>query len=606
MVDFENKCIICGETLEKTEDKVSCPKCHFEEQNQVSKTDMGVLAEAFDSLANADFDMAYEGFFKFVKKHSDLSIGYFGLVLAKYYVREYSLESVTVSSVKNDCVLNDVDYISAVKYARGETRDFIINVARLIEEKSVSVVSSAIEYKPYEIAVLGDKEGEVYNYLSRLGYDTYSSEMPSDRDYLIDEFNVKTNAKMLVVVANTEEDLVKLSKNAIVQSYVNSLQLKSVKDGTLIVVSGLSSKTVSKVIPEATLLDESKKTLLFDIETVAKTHVREIAAPQEKKVKVKDSVTKDSSLNERGFRNVIRGIGLAGLVILLAEYIMYTFTGVNSVVLGIGLGFAGVLMTIALVLSIVVYVRASRSTMYMLSLIISAVLVITSAVGLCSIFISNGGSSWCYRGYWYVESEDKTVSVTNVDFYYTFFHRNVVIPETIKGLPVTDFTLQNHAEIYAVSSVSENLERLTIYNCGSLKEVLVSVMSLNFNSVSITDCKKLQTISIKNSEAMTIELKNLESLNTLILKGIKTIEGFSIDSVGLSEMWLPEELERLTTFSISNVSSMDIYTLHGYDATIRPALSTQAKWTGNGYKHPNDPDSTSKAYNKYVYPKTSN
>ena len=605
MVDFETKCIICGETLEKAEDKVSCPKCHFEEQNQVSKTDMTMLSEAFLCLENKDFDKAYDGFFKFVKKHTDLSVGYFGLVLSKYYVTSFSLENVEVASVKNNCVLNDVDYMSAVKYAHGELRDYIMAVAKLIEEKSVNVVSSALEYKPYEIAVLNDKEGEVYSYLDKLGYDTYSDNLDSNNDYLVEEFNVKSNVKMLVVNIDSLESLESLSNNIVIKEYVSSLNLKNVKDGSFVIVAKGNTKDIKKMFPEATILDGDKKTLLFDIESVAKTAVREIVAPKDS-VKVKDN-TNNTSFNVKGFSSLVRGLGIAGLAILLIEFVLYTFFGAHYLVLSIGLGFAGALMIATCALSVVVYLKANHGLLYMMTLIISGVFVITCVVGMCSVFLSNGGSEWCYQGYWYKDNDNDTVSVTNVDYYYTFFNRDVKIPDKIMGKAVTHFNLQNHAEVFGLTSVSENLQELVVTNCDNLREILISVMSFEENTVVITGCDKLETISIKNADVIKkLELKDLVSLDNVILKGIKEIKACTLYNITVDEIWLPEELTRLTNLSMDGIDSMYIYMLNSHEANIRPALTRETYFEGNGYKHPNDPDTTSNTYSRYVYPRVVN
>ena len=607
MIDFEKKCIICGNDLDVVEEKTVCPHCHFAEQNSVSKTDMALLSESFAMLENKDFDSAYNGFGKFVRKHADLSVGYFGLVLSKYYVTSHSLEGVTVASVKNNCVLNDVDYIASIKYASNELREYIMQVAKLIEEKSVAVVSSALEYKPFEIAVLGDSDGEVYKYLDTLGYDTYSNIEPSNNDYLVDEFNVKTNAKLLVVAVNTAEDLEKLTHNVVIKEYINALNIQSVKPGSLVFVSSIGSKDIKKVFAEATVLDADNKNLLFDIEAIAKTCVREISSSVDT-VKSSKPTTKETRFNTAGFAGLFRGLGIAGLAIMLVEFILYTFIGAHYLVLGIGLGVATLLMIGAFVIAILLYVKGKSSAMYMLACVFSGILVLSGIMGVSSVCITRGSSEWCYQGFWYEQGEDQSISITNVDFYYTFLHRNVVIPETIMSNPVTHFTIENHAEVYAISSVSENLQSLTVINCDSLKEISISVMSMEDNAVSIEGCKNLKNLAIKNADVLSLELKDLEKLNGFVLKGVAELNKLYLDNIGLDEMWLSEELTKLTNFDIKNIDSLKIYVLNKHEGNIRAALTHQSKtkWIGNGYRHPNDDETTSKLYSCYVYPNTNN
>ena len=607
MIDFEKKCIICGNDLEIVEDKVSCPSCHFAEQNAVSKTDMTILAEAFEMLENKMFDSAYNAFGKFVKKHADLSVGYFGLVLSKYYVTKHSLEEVQVASIKNNCILNDVDYISAVKYADDNLRDYIMSVAKLIEEKSVSVVSSAIEYKPYEIAVLGDTEGDIYKYLDNIGYETYSNVETKNHDYLIDEFNVKSNAKMLVVSVNSMEELENISHNIIVAEYVNALNIQSVKPKSLVFVSSIGQKDIKKLFPEATILDADKKSMLLEVESVAKTCVREIVAKVDP-VKSAKASTGDTSFNVQGFAGVFSALGIAGLAILLIEFVLYTFFGTHKVVLGVGMGIAGLIMIGTLALAIVLYLKSSHSTMYMLASVLSGVLILVCMTGILSVCFSSCGSEWCYRGYWYEENDDKTITITNVDYYYTFMHRDVVIPEKIMDKAVVHFTLQNHAEAYSVSSVSENLQSLTITNCSGLKDVIISVMSMEHNAVSISDCKNLKTISIKNAETLALELKNLGALNNFILKDVEEMDKLDLDNIGLDDMWLSEELIKLTNFDIRNMDSLNIYVLNKHEGNVRPVLTNKGKtrWDGNGHRHPNDGETSSKLYSRYVYQNANN
>ena len=607
MIDFEKKCIICGNDLSLVEDKAVCPHCHFAEQNSVSKTDMAMLCEAFAMLENKAFDSAYNGFSKFVRKHADLSVGYFGLVLSKYYVTSHSMDAVTVASVKNNCVLNDVDYIASIKYASSELREYIMQVAKLIEEKSVSVVSAALEYKPYEIAVLDDADGEVYKYLDTLGYDTYSNLEPSNNDYLVDEFNIKTNAKLLVVTVNTLEDLEKLANNVVLKEYINAINIQSVKQGSLVFVSNIGSKDIKKMFAGATVLDASNKNLLFDIEAIAKTCVREIVSKVDH-TKVAKTTHKESNFNTLGFAGVFRGLGVAGLAIMLVEFILYTFFGAHYLVLGIGLGVATMLMLGAFVIAILIYVKGNSSAMYMLACVFSAVFVLSGIMGVTSVCITRGDSKWCYQGFWYETAEDKSVSITNVDFYYTFLHRDVVIPETILSNPVTHFTIENHAEVYAISSVSENLQSLIVVNCDSLKEISVSVMSMEKNAISIEGCKNLKNLAIKNAETLSLELKDLEKLNGFVLKGVVELNKLYLDNIGLDDMWLSEELVKLTNFDIKNIDSLNIYVLNKHEGNIRAALTYQSKtkWMGNGYIHPNDGETSSKLYSCYVYPNTNN
>ena len=124
-------------------------------------------------------------------------------------------------------------------------------------------------------------------------------------------------------------------------------------------VSSIGSKDIKKMFAEATVLDASNKNLLFDIEAIAKTCVREIVSKVEH-VKAVKTTTKDSNFNTQGFAGVFRGLGIAGLAIMLVEFILYTFFGAHYLVLGIGLGVATMLMIGAFVIAILLFLRQMK------------------------------------------------------------------------------------------------------------------------------------------------------------------------------------------------------------------------------------------------------
>ena len=601
MVDFETKCIICGSDLEKTEDSVLCPQCSFSEQNSVSKTDMTALSEAFAMLGSEDYKVAYDMFAKFVKKHSDKSVGYFGMMLAKYCVKEYNKDSVTLTAVRSDSVLVDVDYVSAVKYATHSLREYIISVANLIEDKRLALIADADIYKPYSIAVYGDKDSEIYHYLQSVGYDVYSDSIASNVDEILDNYNVVSNAKMLCLVVNTEEDLVKYQKSHTVSKYIDKINLRKVATDSLVVVSTMSKKDIKKYIPEASILDADKKTILFDIESIAKTSVGEVEKPVEL-VNVKGD-KKDTTFNTAGFNMLIRGFAIPGIILALVIAFMYTFTGNHYLIMGIGLSVVAAFMATVFVLTTITYVKATKGAIHMVLMLFSALLMLYSGIGIVSSFTSNAGYEWCYRGYWYNIAEDKTVSVANVDYYHTFLHRDIEIPETILGNKVTSFTIKNHSDVYTIVNVSEYLEHLTIIDCSSLRDVTVSVMGGEKVDITIDGCKKLSNVAIKNCDTIDITLKDLEELDTLTLYNIRVMGTMALDNVAVGEIWLPETLEKMTKFTVANIDALSVYVYNEHNASIIPALSKNFKFTSNTYRHPNDSLGSGKLYSRHVYPK---
>ena len=101
---------------------------------------------------------------------------------------------------------------------------------------------------------------------------------------------------------------------------------------------------------------------------------------------------------------------------------------------------------------------------------LSSFVIVASLIGMCSAFFTRGGADWCYQGMWYVEN-NKSVEITNVDYYYTMFNRNIEVPETLKGKDVVSFKVEHHSDIYSVVNVSERLKTITIDSCSNIKSV---------------------------------------------------------------------------------------------------------------------------------------
>lgn len=223
------KCKMCGGSLEvNSSSVVTCEYCNTTQTVPSDNNDKIVL---FYNRANTlrqknEFDKAIITYENIINEKPNDSEAYWGVVLCKYGI-EYvddpntGLKTPTCHRTLFNSILQDQDYLNAIKYSDAISKELYEKEAKVIDDIQKGIIEISQKEEPYDIFICYKETDqgkrtkdsviaqEIYDILSKKGYKVFFSRVTLEsklgREYEPIIFAALNSSKVMLVVGTRPE-----------------------------------------------------------------------------------------------------------------------------------------------------------------------------------------------------------------------------------------------------------------------------------------------------------------------------------------------------------------------------------------------------------------
>ena len=285
-----NICNNCGGNYENRNGRWICLSCGSYKPEMISNEEVTLLYTAFQKLRLAEFSEAEQEFDDIIRRYPKNSNAYWGRLMSKYgikYEQDYDGKMIpTCYAASIESILEDKDYLNALKYADTENKAYYQQQAEYMERVRVTWVEKAKKEDPYDIFICykdsdlangiertkdSIEAHEIYTHLLEKGYRVFFSR-ESLRDKMGEKyepyiFNALSTAKVMLVYG-TSAEYIKSTwlKNEWHRFTKRILAGEKHEDSLLVACKGFDPSELPTALSSKQCFDASRHTFFGDLD----------------------------------------------------------------------------------------------------------------------------------------------------------------------------------------------------------------------------------------------------------------------------------------------------------------------------------------------------